>query len=63
MLTHWREESLNYLDYPGTNGFAERKNNRLKVIIRQGYGYRNMDNLILRLLTTNRSLSNGSEVH
>jgi transposase len=57
ILTHWREEILNYFDHRVTNGFAEGKNNRFKVIIRQGYGYRNMDNLIPRLLMTNRSLS------
>lgn len=61
ILTEWREEILNYFDYRLTNGFAEGKNNRFKVIIRQGYGYRNMDNLIPRLLMTNRSLSNTAE--
>lgn len=63
ILTHWREEILNYFDHRVTNGFAEGKNNRFKVIIRQGYGYRNLDNLIPRLLMTNRSLSTLSEVH
>jgi len=61
ILTHWREEILNYFDHRVTNGFAEGKNNRFKVIIRQGYGYRNIDTLISRLLMTNRSLSTLSE--
>jgi len=61
ILAHWREEILNYFDHRVTNGFAERKNNRFKVIIRQGYGYRNMDNLIPRLLMTDRSLSSTVE--
>jgi len=58
MLTHWREEILNYLDYRVTNGFAEGKNNRIKVIIRMGYGYRNVTNLTRRILLTNRSEAN-----
>jgi transposase len=53
ILTHWREEILNYFDYRVTNGFAEGKNNRIKVIIRSGYGYRNLENLGLRILMTN----------
>ena len=38
-----------------TNGFAEGKNNRIKVILRTGYGYRNVTNLTWRILMTNRS--------
>ena len=53
ILTHWREEILNYFDHRLTNGFAEGKNNRIKVIIRSGYGYRNLENLGLRILMTN----------
>jgi len=63
VVRQWREEILNYFDHRVTNGFAEGKNNRFKVIIRQGYGYRNMDNLIPRLLMTNRSLSSVYEGH
>ena len=40
-----------------TNGFAEGKNNRIKVIIRSGYGYRNLENLGLRILMTNHPAS------
>ena len=53
MLTQWREEILNYFDHRVTNGFVEGKNNRIKVIMRTGYGYRNMANLRLRILMTN----------
>lgn len=53
MLAYWREEILNYFVYPVTNGFAEGKNNRIKVIMRSGYGYRNVDNLIQRILMSN----------
>ena len=52
-LTNWREEILNYFDYPITNGFVEGKNNRIKTIKRMAYGYRNMDNFRLRILATN----------
>ena len=51
--TNWREEMLNYFDYPITNGFVEGKNNRIKTIKRMAYGYRNMNNLRLRILATN----------
>ena len=44
-------------DYRVTNGFAEGKNNRIKVIIRSGYGYRNLENLGLRILMTNHPAS------
>ena len=52
-LDNWREEILNYFDYPITNGFVEGKNNRIKTIKRMAYGYRNMDNFRLRILATN----------
>ncbi len=50
---NWREEILNYFDYPITNGFVEGKNNRIKTIKRMAYGYRNMENFRLRILATN----------
>jgi len=52
-LINWREEILNYFDYRITNGFVEGKNNRIKTIKRTAYGYRNLDNLRLRILATN----------
>ena len=52
-LSNWREEMLNYFDYPITNGFVEGKNNRIKTIKGMAYGYRNMDNFRLRILVTN----------
>ncbi len=54
-LTNWREDILNYFDYPITNGFVEGKNNRIKTIKRTAYGYRNIDNFRLRILATNPS--------
>jgi len=53
MLRTWRNEILNYFDYPYTNGFLEGKNNRIKVIKRVAYGYRNPTNFRQRILLTN----------
>ena len=50
VLGGWREEVLNYFDHRVTNGFVEGKNTRTKQLIRQAYGYRNRDNLRLRIL-------------
>jgi transposase len=58
MLRIWRKEILNYFDHPYTNGFLEGKNNRIKVIKRVAYGYRNTANFRLRIL-----LSNKKEAH
>ncbi len=57
LLTHWQQEILSYLYFPVTDGFAEGKSNRIKVTIRSGYGYRNLENLGLRILMTNHSSS------
>lgn len=54
MLRTWRQEILNYFDHPYTNGFLEGKNNRIKVIKRVAYGYRNPANFRQRILLTNR---------
>jgi transposase len=53
MVSEWREEILNYIDHPITNGFVEGKNNRIKTIKRMAYGYRNINNLGLRILAAN----------
>lgn len=53
MLQTWRQDILNYFDYPYTNGFLEGKNNRIKVIKRIAYGYRNPANFRRRILLTN----------
>jgi transposase len=54
MLRLWRQEILNYFDHPYTNGFLEGKNNRIKVIKRMAYGYRNPTNFRYRILLSNR---------
>lgn len=50
MLISWREEILNFFSLRLTNGFVEGKNTKTKAFIRQAYGYRNRDNLRLRIL-------------
>lgn len=53
MFRTWREPILNYFDHRFTNGFLEGKNNRIKVIKRVAYGYRNSQNFRHRILLTN----------
>jgi transposase len=50
MFADWQEEILNYFLHRVTQGVVEGKNNRAKVIERQAYGYRNLDNLRRRLV-------------
>ena len=61
MFKNWRSEILNYFDYRVTNGFVEGKNNRIKVIKRMAYGYRNIDNLRRRILLTNNDMAAGTK--
>lgn len=49
-LRKWREEVLNFWDYPLTNAMVEGKHNRIKVLKRKAYGYRNDRTLSLRFL-------------
>jgi endonuclease III-like uncharacterized protein len=44
-------KTVNCVLYP--NGFLESKNNRIKVIKRVAYGYRNVANFRQRILLTN----------
>ena len=48
-----QKDILNYFDHRYTNGFVEGKNNRIKVIKRIAYGYRNSHNFRQRILLTN----------
>jgi transposase len=57
MFRNWRSEILNYFDYHITKVFVEGKNNRIKVIKRMAYGYRNVDNLRRRILLTNNEMA------
>ena len=50
-VRNWQDEILNYFTWRYTNAFTEGKNNKIKLIKRQGYGYGNFDNFRLRILT------------
>lgn len=55
-LRRWRDEVLNYWCYPITNAVVEGKHNRVKVLKRRAYGYRNdrtFQYRILNLIHTN----------
>ena len=49
-LENWAHQVLNYFNHRTTQGFVEGMNNKLKLIMRRGYGYRNFDNFALRIL-------------
>ena len=52
-LTNWKPYILNYFleNYPGvTNGFVEGMNNKLKLIMRRGFGFTNFDNFRCRII-------------
>jgi transposase len=58
-LQRWREEILAYLDDPQTNGYAEGVTNKIKVMKRRAYGYRNRDRYRRKILTTSRRTAAG----
>jgi len=52
-LNNWKPYILNYFleNYPGvTNGFVEGTNNKLKLIMRRGFGFTNFDNFRFRII-------------
>lgn len=49
-LRKWRTEILNYWQHPITNAVVEGKHNRVKVLKRRAYGYRNERTFLLRIL-------------
>jgi len=49
-LRRWRREVLNYWRHPLTNAVVEGKHNRVKVLKRRAYGYRNDRTFLLRIL-------------
>ncbi len=50
MLLNWTTSILNTFDYPYTNGFTEGCNNKIKVLKRNAYGYRNFERFRNRIL-------------
>jgi transposase len=49
-IQRWMSEIIGYFDYGTTSGAVEGINNRLKLIKRLGYGFRNFENFSLRCL-------------
>jgi transposase len=49
-INRWLVEITGYFDNRTTSGVVEGINNRLKLIKRSGYGFRNFDNFALRCL-------------
>lgn len=49
-LEHWKPEILNSFTTPYTNGFIEGCNNKIKVLKRTAYGYRNFNRFRNRIL-------------
>lgn len=49
-VQNWRQAILNYFDTHLTNGFAEGVNLKIKLLIRQAFGYRNFSSLRLHIL-------------
>ena len=49
-LQRWYTSILNTFDYPYTNGFTEGCNNKIKVLKRNAYGYRNFERFRKRIL-------------
>ena len=47
---NWAKSILNTFDHPYTNGFTEGCNNKIKVLKRNAYGYRNFDRFRNRIL-------------
>ncbi len=52
-FTSWREEIINALIYPYSNGFTEGCNNKIKVLKRVSYGIRNFRHFRTRILFLN----------
>ena len=49
-IRRWLDEIIAYFDNRTTNGVVERINNKLKLIKRSGYGFRNFENFRIRCL-------------
>lgn len=49
-LSRWYDQITQYFEYHTTNGYTEGANNKLKVIKRLSYGFRNVDNYIRKAM-------------
>jgi transposase len=61
-MSRWSVGILNSFDYPYTNGFTEGVNNKIKVLKRNAYGYRNFNRFRNRIFHIfaykNKNISN-----
>lgn len=48
-LQKWKQPLINYVKYKASNGPMEGNNNKIKLIQRRGYGYRNFKHLMNRM--------------
>jgi transposase len=51
-IIYWVDEIIAYFDYKTTSGVVEGINNKLKLIKRSAYGFRNFENFRVRCLLT-----------
>jgi transposase len=51
-IIRWLDEIIAYFDYKTTSGVVEGINNKLKLIKRSAYGFRNFENFRVRCLLT-----------
>lgn len=49
MLSNWKEYILHAFDYPYSNGYTEGVNNKIKVLKRIAFGFRNFENFRKRI--------------
>jgi transposase len=49
-LDNWGDRILNYFNQRTSQGFVEGMSNKIKLIKRRGYGYRNFDRFSQRIL-------------
>ncbi len=50
VVNHWMNGILNSFTTPYTNGYTEEINNKIKVLKRNAYGYRNFERFRSRIL-------------
>ena len=48
-LSNWGEQILNFFNQRTTQGLVEGMNNKIKLILRRAFGYRNFDHFVMRL--------------
>jgi transposase len=63
-IKRWKPYILNYFHSHTTNGFIEGVNNKIKLVKRMSYGFRNFENYVMKItLAFLPFLYLGSEYH